>query len=156
MHRPQLVEAENAERVEAGTDASQELLRVDAELRHTLRAAGRDLASVPATGELVVLKTVVNDNRRTDNVPASDRVCRELVESCARAAAAVGARLAGVDVITSDPAAPLEEVGGIVGEVNTTPGYYFHYMTSGAPAPVARLILERLCADGPGAAPEGA
>ena len=104
----------------------------------------------------MVLKTVVNDNRRTDNVPATDRVCRALVESCARAAAAVGARLAGVDVITADPGAPLEEVGGIVGEVNTTPGYYFHYMTSGAPAPVARLILERLCAAEPGAAPDGA
>ena len=150
------MDVENADRAAAGSDASQELLRVDTELRHTLHAAGRDLASVPAAGELVVLKTVVNDNRRTDNVPAADRVCRELVESCARAAAAVGARLAGVDVITPDPGAPLEQVGGVVGEVNTTPGYYFHYMTSGAAAPVARLILERLCAAEPASASGGA
>jgi D-alanine-D-alanine ligase-like ATP-grasp enzyme len=143
-----LVEAENADRMAAGMAVSQAVIHVDSELRHTLKASGRELGSVPAADELVVLKTVVNDNRRTDNVPAADRVCRDVVQSCSRAAAAVGARLAGVDVITPDPGAPLAEVGGIVGEVNTTPGYYFHYMTSGAPAPVARLILERLCTGG--------
>jgi cyanophycin synthetase len=141
----QLVEAENADRAAAGLAASQGPVRVDTELRHTLKACGLELGSVPAAGRLVVLKTVVNDNRRTDNVPAADRVCPDLVQSCAGAAAAVGARLAGVDVITPDPGAPLADVGGIIGEVNTTPGYYFHYMTSGAPVPVALLILERLC-----------
>ena len=141
----QLVEAENADRAAAGMAASQGSIRVDAELRHTLKSSGRELGSVPAADELVILKTVVNDNRGTDNVPASDRVCREVVKACSLAAAAVGARLAGVDVITPDPGAPLADVGGIIGEVNTTPGYYFHYMTNGAPAPVALLILERLC-----------
>jgi D-alanine-D-alanine ligase-like ATP-grasp enzyme len=145
----QLVEVENADRTAEGMAASQGLVRVDAELRHTLKASGRELGTVPADGELVVLKTVVNDNRKTDNVPAADRVCRDVVKSCSLAAAAVGARLAGVDVITPDPGVPLADVGGIIGEVNTTPGYYFHYMTSGAPVPVALLILERLCKTAP-------
>jgi cyanophycin synthetase len=62
----------------------------------------------------------------------------------ARAAEAVGVRLAGVDVITPDPSLSLDEAGGVVIEVNTTPGYYYHYYKRDGRVPVATLILERL------------
>jgi cyanophycin synthetase len=141
----QLIEAENADRLQRGIEASQFFLRVDRELRQTLRRAGRDMDAVPAAGEVVYLKTVVSDGRREDNVPAMDRLCDAVVAAGAEAAAAVGARLAGVDVITPDASLPLDEAGGAICEVNTTPGYYYHYKTAGEPVPVAELVLRRLC-----------
>ena len=120
-------------------------MRVDRELRQTLRQSGRRMDSVPAAGEVVSLKTVVSDGRREDNVPAVGRLCDAVVAAGAEAAAAVGARLAGVDVITPDASLPLDEAGGAICEVNTTPGYYYHYKTAADPVPVAELVLRRLC-----------
>ena len=134
---------ENADRLSNGTKASQTLLSVDAELRGTLRNQGYTVRSVPAAGTVVRLKSVVNDNRGDDNL-AVDRLSADLVEVGARAAKAVGVRLAGVDVITPDPSLPLGEAGGVVIEVNTTPGYYYHYHKRDGCVPVATLILERL------------
>ena len=87
---------------------------------------------------------VVNDNRREDNVSATADLCVAVVAAGAEAAAAVGARLAGVDVITPDPSAPLGEAGGVVIEVNAAPGHYYHYYKRDGRVPVATLILERL------------
>ena len=64
--------------------------------------------------------------------------------SGAQAAAVIGARLAGVDIITPDPSISLDKSGGVVLEVNTTPGYYYHYHRRGGPVPVACAILECL------------
>jgi cyanophycin synthetase len=138
-----LVEAENADRLLNGIEASQTLLTIDRELRTTLRKQRYGLRSVPPRGAVVKLKGVVNDNRGSDN-EAVDPLSADVVAAGARAAAAVGARLSGVDVITPDPSLPLDEVGGVVIEVNTTPGYYYHYHKRDGRAPVATMILERL------------
>ena len=140
----QLIQAENARRVAGGIEACQSLIKRDGELRRTLRRAGRTLQTVPAAGEVVLLKHVVNDNRREDNVSAAEILCPEIVKAGAEAAAAIGIRLAGVDVITPDPSRPLAEAGGVVIEVNQSPGYYYHYYKREGRVPVATLILERL------------
>jgi cyanophycin synthetase len=119
---------------------------VDRDLRNTLRRQGLGMRSVPAAGQVVTVKTVVNDNRREDNEAALERICPSLVAAGAKAAAAVGARLAGVDIITRDPGVPLEESGGVVLEVNTTPGHYYHYKKRTGGTRVARLILQRVFA----------
>jgi len=139
----QLVEAENQARADGGLEVSQTMIGVDRELVQTLRGAGLRLSSVPPRGSVVRLKQVVNDNRSDDNVAAAGRVCDELRSVGAKAAAVVGVRLAGVDVMTTDPSLPLEQSGGVVIEVNTSPGFYYHYIRSGGSCPVARLILER-------------
>lgn len=139
-----LVAAENRRRLEGGIEASQSLLKTDSEMRRTLRRQGSSLRSVPRAGQTVVLSGIVNDNRRDDNVSAAGRLCRDVVAAGAEAAAAVGARLAGVDLITPDPSVPLSRAGGVVIEVNTTPGYYYHYMKADGRTPVATMILQRL------------
>jgi cyanophycin synthetase len=139
-----LIQTENERRLAGGIAAAQSLIKIDGELRHTLRHAGRTLQSVPAAGEVVLLKNVVNDNRREDNVSAAGALCPEVVRAGAAAAAAVGTRLAGVDIITPDPSRPLAEAGGVVIEVNQSPGYYYHYYKREGRVPVATLILERL------------
>jgi cyanophycin synthetase len=139
-----LIAAENRDRVARGIGAAQTLVAIDDDLRHTLGLSGLHLRSVPAAGDIVQIKTVINDNRAEDNVYAGDRLCEAVTADAAAAAAAVGARLAGVDVITPDPARPLSESGGVVIEVNTTPGYHYHYHRSGPRAEVATMILKRV------------
>jgi D-alanine-D-alanine ligase-like ATP-grasp enzyme len=139
----QLVDQENSDRLGNGAKVSQTLLTVDSELRNTLRGQGYTLRSVPTPGSVVRLKRVVNDNRGDDNL-AVDNLSADIIDAGSRAADAVGARLAGVDVITPDPSLPLSEVGGVVIEVNTTPGYYYHYLKRDGRVPVATMILERL------------
>jgi glutathione synthase/RimK-type ligase-like ATP-grasp enzyme len=91
------------------------------------------------------VKTAVNENAADDNESATHLLCEEVVEAGARAAGAVGVRLAGVDVITVDPARPLADTGGVVLEVNTTPGFYYHYHKRGGEFPVALHVLKTIC-----------
>jgi cyanophycin synthetase len=140
----ELVEQSNIERIEQGTKLSQVLLTIDLDMRHTLANQGLALRSVPEAGRRVVLKTVSNENLGRENMPARHLLCREVIEAGARAAEIVGARLAGIDIVTPDAGVPLSESGGVVLEVNTTPGYYYHYHQWGKPFPVAVHVLRRL------------
>lgn len=142
----ELVERENRRRLEQGIAAAQTLVKRDRELRSTLHEQGLRLGTVAPAGTVVRLKRVVNDNCREDNRAALASVCRAVADAGAEAAAAVGLRLAGVDIITPDPGRPLERAGGVVLEVNSGPGLYYHYMRAGPGVPVATLILERLAA----------
>jgi D-alanine-D-alanine ligase-like ATP-grasp enzyme len=141
----QLIEEEHRLLRERGVGLARSPFAIDDELKRTLRAAGLRLSSVPLEGELVTLRTVVSQNGRQYGATANDRLCPALVEAGARAAAVLGIRLAGVDLITADPALPLEDVGGAIIEVNTTPGLHYHYSVTGEPTPVVLLILQRLC-----------
>lgn len=145
----ELMRAENERRVEARGDAGLERLGVELDLLLTLERAGLSLSSVPASGCTVPIRTITSDNgaahTETYRGPLSDDILAE-----ARAATeAVGLTLAGVDVITPDPSRPLREVGGVINEVNGTPGIHHHYVVAdpdGATR-VALPILERLLRD---------
>jgi D-alanine-D-alanine ligase-like ATP-grasp enzyme len=142
----ELMRAENERRVEAGGAAGLERLGVELDLLLTLERAGLSLSSVPAAGRSVPIRTITSDNgaahTETYRGPLSDNVLAE-----ARAATqAVGLKLAGVDVITPDPTRPLREVGGVINEVNGTPGIHHHYVVADPDRAtrVAIPILERL------------
>lgn len=134
----ELVDAENRLRLAEGEARAQVLVTMDAEMRATLASCGLSLRSRPPQGARVVLKRVINDNRWEENEAALERIGPELAETGRRAAAAVGARLAGVDVIVGTGQAE-----PVVIDVNTTPGYYYHYRRRGAPVRVASVILRR-------------
>jgi cyanophycin synthetase len=81
----------------------------------------------------------------TRSIPLST-VSPEVVDEATRAVAAVGLRLAGVDVVTPDLGKGLAETGGAIVEVNSPPGLHYHYLTVN-PDPaghVATRVLERL------------
>jgi D-alanine-D-alanine ligase-like ATP-grasp enzyme len=140
----QLVTAENRLRATRGAAVGQTLLTIDLDMRQTLAAQGLSLASVLAEGSVVRIKTVANENGGLDNWPAVDALSPEVIAQGAEAARAIGARLVGVDVLTPDPGRPLADSGGVILEVNTTPGYYYHYHRQGPATPVAVTILEVL------------
>jgi glutathione synthase/RimK-type ligase-like ATP-grasp enzyme len=93
---------------------------------------------------VVTLKTVINENLGVENETVKHLLHPSIITDGARAVGALGARFAGIDLITKDPTAPLVESGGVVIEVNGTPNLYFHYHKADGATPVATLLLRRL------------
>jgi cyanophycin synthetase len=144
-----LIQLENRARLKAGRKFGQVLLSIDLDMRHTLAKQGLSLSSVPKKGTVVTLKTVINENSVADNVSATSLLCKSIIEDGAAAAAAVGVRLAGVDIVTRDPGVPLAQSGGVILEVNTTPGYHYHYYQRDGGVAVAIPILSWLLSEQP-------
>jgi cyanophycin synthetase len=140
----QLLARANAERQARGRREAQVLIGSDLDMQLTLARQGLSLDAIPEAGREVVLKTVINDNSGRENLSALSVLCPEIIDSARRAAAAVGSELAGIDIITGDPSRPLAETGGVVLEVNTTPGYYYHYHQREGPVRVAAPVLRHL------------
>ena len=142
----ELLEAENERRLRAAGAAGLSLLDVGLDTVFTLERQGLRLDSVVPAGSTIAVQTVTNDNRIEDTETITDPLDPELVDAARRAAGAVGLRLAGVDVITPDVLQPLESAGGVVAEVNGTPGIHHHYHVAdpAKATPVAVPILERV------------
>ncbi len=144
----QLIDAENRRRLSLASAEVARLIRVDLDCALALSRQGLTLGSVPARGSRVAVKGTVSQNATSDNETVAE-VSPELVAQCASAARAMRLRLAGVDVVTPDISVPLRSSGGVVLEVNGTPGFHYHYQVANADrsVPVAVPILERLLDD---------
>ena len=141
-----LIAAENERRLRAGGRVGLSLLKIDLDCLLTLAAAGLDLRSVPPEGTAIVVKTATNQSGALENRSILDAVGADLVEESRRAVELVGLRLAGVDVVTPDPVAPLAGSGGAILEVNGSPGIHYHYLLhpDSPRRPVAIPIIEAL------------
>ena len=142
----ELIAAENASRLDPAHPVSQPILRVDLDCLFTLEAAGLSLESVLPADQTIPVKTVTSQNRIEDNETVREPIAPELVAEAREAAAQVGVRLAGVDLITPDLSRCLKESGGVIIEVNGTPGLHYHYQVADEAnaTPVAVPILRRL------------
>ena len=140
-----LVLQENRRRADTGAAEVCRALRIDLDLELSVRRAGHRLPSVLRDGEEIVVKSGVSDNSARENATVRS-LPDTLVADGRRAVAATRLRLAGVDVITPDPALPLSEAGGVIIEVNATPGLHHHAWVRDpeSATPVGALILERL------------
>jgi cyanophycin synthetase len=139
----QLVHRVNRDRLAAGA-ASHTQLTLDLDMQATLAGQGLSFRSVPAAGTTVRLKTVINENSSHENVTAGGELCPALLKEAALAVQLSGLRLAGLDVITADPGRPLRESGGVILEVNSPPGYFWHYHKRDGSFPVALHVLRAL------------
>ena len=90
----------------------------------------------------MILKTAINDNSAEENRSAIDDLHPDVIATARLAAEIIGLRLAGVDVLTPDPSRPLEANGGVILEVNSTPGFHCHYAQAGTATQVAVPILD--------------
>lgn len=122
-----LLAAENRRRYAAAGGKQTWDLVADLDTVFTLAASGLTLGSVPAAGESVVVKTVVNQNGPEFNESVRHEVSDAFVADASRAVRALGIRLAGVDVIAPDCRRSLAAAGGVIIEVNATPGLHYHY-----------------------------
>lgn len=143
----ELMVRDNELRADGAPKAGISFLDTDLDCVLTLDRVGLSLRSVPPAGATVVVKSTANLNAPGDNdtVPL-ELVSDAVVEEAARAASAVGLRLAGVDLLTPDLGRPLAEAGGAVIEVNGTPGLHYHYLVDdpGRATRVAVPVLDRL------------
>jgi cyanophycin synthetase len=137
-----LIQEQNRRRLAQGHSLAQTVLRVDDDLRRTLAVQHLHLGSVPAAGARVILKTAINDNATEENRSATDELHPDVIVAARQAAEIIGLRLAGVDVLTPEPSRPLEEVGGVILEVNSTPGFYCHSAQAGSALAVVVPVLE--------------
>jgi cyanophycin synthetase len=118
----------------------------------TLAAQGLGLDSVPPSGRAVLVRSAgelaagQSEIRTVFDHDATAEVGSELREQAFRAVRALGSRFAGLDIITIDPGRRLEDVGGVITEINTTPGLHHHYGLAGDPPAVgpAVAVLARL------------
>lgn len=141
----QLIARENRRRAAAGGEAGLSLIGFSLDLLLTLERAGLTLSSVLPAGRRLEVRIATNSNSASDNETWILPVAPAVVEAARRAVEAVGLRLAGVDVITPDIGRPLEVTGGMIVEVNGTPGLHHHYLVAQPERAtrVAAPILER-------------
>jgi cyanophycin synthetase len=144
----ELVAAENARRAEAAGAAGVWAIDVDLDMLFALRRQGLDLSAVADAGRRVRVHagSSQGSEREAHVVAVGDASVRGIVDAGRRAAAAIGSEFASVEIITPDAGADLGAAGGVILEINTTPGIAQHYLVSDHAhiEPVAELILERL------------
>jgi cyanophycin synthetase len=78
-----------------------------------------------------------------------DEVHPSVIQLGGEVASILGIKLAGIDILAPTLATPLEQSGGIIGEINTTPGLHHHYLVSdkSKATPVAQIILDYIFAN---------
>ncbi len=142
----ELILTEYDRRIADEGDLELKPFRVDLDCLFTLQRQGLSLRSVLPEGVTVAVKSVTNHNRREDNQTVHAPVPDELGAGAAVAAAALGLRLAGVDVVMPSRLESLAAGGGVVLDVNAVPGLHHHYRVAdrGEATPVAVPILRAL------------
>lgn len=127
----------------------------DPDLMFSLRAQEMALQSVPSDGQKILARSTNDyaEGKREVRTVYSEDVTNLVSDSvraqAITAAKTLGSSFLGVDVITPDIAVGLSASGGVVNEVNTTPGLHHHYnsATEQFPKPAVQA-LERLIVNG--------
>ncbi|MBS0263758.1 MAG: cyanophycin synthetase [Planctomycetes bacterium] len=120
-------------------------LRLDSIGLAVLAEQGLTAESVPAPGQVVVLRRNANLSTGGSATDVTDEVHPDLAARAVDAARVVGLDIAGVDVVCVDPSVPLEKQGGVIVEVNAAPGLRMHLEPSaGSPRPVGEAIIETM------------
>jgi len=142
----ELMFAEYERRLETEATEGMKPFPVDLDCLFTLRRQGLRLSTRPPEGTTVVVKSATNISGGRACVTVRDPVAAEVLHEVRTAAAAVGVRLAGVDVVAPDLERPLASNDGVVLEVNPIPGLQHHYNVAEpeTATPVAVPVLEAL------------
>jgi cyanophycin synthetase len=125
-------------------------IRIDEIMMAYLRKAGLSLSNVPPRVETVLLRESINLSTGGTAKDVTDIVHEEVREICERAARVVGMDICGVDLVTRDISAPVEQSGqgkpggGII-ELNAAPGLRMHlYPSEGKARDVGGAIIEMI------------
>ncbi|HET9954246.1 MAG TPA: cyanophycin synthetase, partial [Polyangiaceae bacterium] len=142
----ELVRVENLD-PRRGDDHSTSLskLRLDEIGLEMLAEQGLAPESVPAAGQVVVLRRNANLSTGGTAADVTDEVHPEVAKRVADAAAMIGLDIAGIDVMAPRLDIPLEKSGGAIVEVNAAPGLRMHLEpSSGKPRNVGSAIIESM------------
>lgn len=118
---------------------------IDDIVYQVLARQGYSLESIPAAGELVWLRENANLSTGGTAIDVTDRVHPQVAATAVRAVRLIGLDVAGVDVVTSDIALPLDWGKGAIIEINAAPGIRMHhYPVAGGERDVASQIIASL------------
>ena len=133
-----LVQLENCQRLAGPPFTGLSTLSLDRSMRYQLRGAGRSLSERPADGEIVALKSVVNQNASRDNRAVLEQLDPSFAELGRQICRLLPIRLLGLDVIARRVDEPLSTANGVINELNTTPALHHHELIAN-PAHRARV-----------------
>jgi len=120
-------------------------LVLDHQAERLLAQHGYKLDSVPAPGEVVMLRTTANLSTGGTSVDVTDDIHPDNREMAERAVQAVGLDVGGVDFLSDDITRSYREVGGGICEVNAAPGFRMHVAPGeGTPRDAAGPVIEML------------
>lgn len=120
-------------------------IRLDAFSQKMLDEKGYTLDTVPAGGELVLLKPTANLSTGGTSTDVTDEVHPVNIFLAERIARIIGLDICGIDIMAPDLRTSLYENGGAVLEVNAAPGFRMHIQPShGLPRNVAEPVIDML------------
>lgn len=106
---------------------------------------GYTLETVPAVGELVLLKPTANLSTGGTSTDVTDEVHSANIFMCERISKIIGLDICGIDIMAPDLKDPVTENGGAVLEVNAAPGFRMHIEpTVGLPRNVSEPVINML------------
>jgi len=120
-------------------------IKIDEFTQKMLDDKGYTLQTIPAKGELVILKPTANLSTGGTSTDVTDDVHDVNIFMAERIAKIIGLDICGIDIMASDLRTPLSENGGAVLEVNAAPGFRMHVEPSeGLPRNVAEPLIDML------------
>jgi cyanophycin synthetase len=120
-------------------------LRLDAIGLAVLSEQGMTPASIPAPGQVVVLRRNANLSTGGSAIDVTAQLHPDMAARAVDAARVIGLDIAGIDVVCLDVGRPLDEQLGVVVEVNAAPGLRMHLEPSeGTPRAVGEAIIETM------------
>jgi cyanophycin synthetase len=120
-------------------------LELDAQAHKMLARAGLTAESVPATGQMVYLRSTANLSTGGTATDVTDVIHPDNREMAERAIRAIGLDVGGVDFLSKNITESYRKIGGGICEVNAAPGFRMHVAPSeGTPRDVAVPVLEML------------
>ncbi len=87
---------------------------------------GYTLETVPAKGELVLLKPTANLSTGGTSEDVTDEVHPDNIFMCERISKIIGLDICGIDIMAPDLRLPVTQNGGAILEVNAAPGFRMH------------------------------
>jgi len=120
-------------------------ITIDQFTQKMLDEKGYTLDTVPAKGELVLLKPTANLSTGGTSTDVTDEVHPVNIAMCERIAKIIGLDICGIDIMATDLRTPVKENGGAILEVNAAPGFRMHIDPSvGLPRNVAEPVVDML------------
>ncbi|GEO09862.1 cyanophycin synthetase [Segetibacter aerophilus] len=120
-------------------------ITVDNFTQKMLADVGYTLETIPAKGELVLLKPTANLSTGGTSTDITDEVHSANIFMCERISKIIGLDICGIDIMAPDLKEPVTENGGAVLEVNAAPGFRMHIEpTVGLPRNVSEPVINML------------
>ncbi len=144
----QLIKQENKRRLHERPISSLIPILKDADLQNCLHRQGLSKSSRPDDGQLVTVKSAINENSSRDSSNVASVVHPEIIGIGQRIVEELGLEWAGLDIQCREISAPVDDGRCRVLEVNAPAGIHHHYLIDNKDAlvPVAELLLEYMFA----------